>query len=126
MLLAFAVAVPASVLGGVQDCIGTGIGSERSFAERVCEVASGFGLPAEEVHSHGGGAIDVFVSPAAGRRLQSIINHDHLTEAVRSLAEWAKSNYTGFNQVKVTIVAGDKAIASGVTEGTDDIRVTVF
>ena len=119
-------ALPVSMSGGGQDCLATGIGSERSFAERVCEVAPSFGLPAEEVHSYGGGGIDVFISQAAGRRLQSVINREHLTEAVRSLAAWTKRNYTGFNQVEVTVVSGDDAIARGVTEGTNEIRVTVY
>ena len=93
------------------ECEPQGIGAEKDFAERVCEAATKFGHHPELVHSFGAGGVDIFISEAEGNNLRS--NKAKLTKLVKSLTEWSKKNYTAFNAVEITIVAGDSKIARG-------------
>ena len=107
-----------------RHCTPSGIGAEEAFAARVCTVAPDHGLHPEEVHAFGAGGVDVFLPQAEGRRLRA--NRTTLTRAVRSLTNWVKTNYTGFDAVEVTLVSGDDRIAQGAKVGTSDTRVTVY
>jgi len=106
------------------ECEAQGIGVEKDFAEKVCKAATKFGLHPELVHSFGAGGVDIFISKAAGNNL--VEDKAKLTKLVKSLTEWSKNNYSNFNAVEITIVAGDSKIARGGKIGTLETTIILY
>lgn len=106
------------------ECTPQGIGEEEDFAIKVCKVAAKFGLHPELVHSFGAGGVDVFISKSEAKKLLS--NKVKLRNVVVSLTEWSKKNYSKFNMVTITIVGGDRKIASGEKIGTMKTKVILY